>query len=447
MRHYPWMGWLALMTNIALANDSASGLKVLSLNFNSEDVPVDSKSVARDLRFAAIQHWVHENDPDIILIQEGWNFHSDPSIGISLARAIGYDVAYRLGMGFPGYLVDSNAILTRKSLHMSDEQDVKLPHSAPEIGDGKTWVVGFGAVTWAVGVSLTLPDGNPLYVYTSHLIGSTASDRADQLRTIDEDIHTRAKRDGVAWQNARIILGGDFNSTPSDAGPVALVQAGYTDSFDFVHPGDKSCTDCADPNAPFFNPTTIGAELVPNQADETNSDRFDYIFSHGPGLKAVSSTLIFTAPYRGVWMSDHYGVVSEFGDESAPVISGPVHDHEEPISPPQILRLNTDHFLCSDPWGSNESPDGCLTTVEALTVDGPRGVTLVNRSDFYVEVEFSGPGDVFTSPHAPLNPGESAAFAFDRPGEYTFTVKNLLQSPNPYRAQVSGTVHVHHTGY
>lgn len=441
MGRFPWIGICALLV---ASSAFASPLKVLQLNFNSEEVPNDSNYFVRDLRFASIVQWIKENDPDLVLIQEGWNYRTDPAIGVAIARAVGYDVAYRIGMGFPGYMLDSNALLAKKSLQMAGERDIKLPHSAPEIGDGKTWAVGFGAVTWAVGVTLTLPNGEHLYAYTSHLIGSTTQDRADQLKAIDSDLHSRVAANGDSWDKAHVILGGDFNSAPQETGPAWLVQEGYVDSFNFVHPGDTSCTDCADPSYPYFNPTTVGAGLVPNQADETDSARYDYIFSHGPGLKPLSSTLIFTVPYGGIWMSDHYGVVSTFGDESDPVVGGPVHDPDNPIAATQLLNLGNDPFLCSDSWEQNQD---CASDLGSVTVDGPRGFTVQNRSDFYVEVEITGPGHILTNPEAPLNPGEAASFSFTEEGDYRYTIRNNVQSPNPYHARISGTVHVEHTGF
>ena len=424
-------------------------IKVLSLNFNSENVPNDSNSLVRDLRFNALNRWISENEPDIVFIQEGWDYRGDPSIAVSVGRAMGYDVAYRLEMGLPGYLLDSDAVLTRKSLGMTGERDLKLPHSAPEIGNGKTWIIEFGKVSYAVGVKLALANGEPLYAYSTHLIASSASDRADQARAIDVDARMRAKADGLDWNKAHVIIGGDFNSAPGDPGPVLLAGLGYQDSFAAVHPGDMSCSDCASLSFPYFNPISIGAGLVPSQTGENTSMRGDYVFGRSPSFKALASTLMFTTPYDGVWMSDHYGVMTLFGDGTVLQPPNPVHDNADPIPEAEVMPISTDLFLCADPWNNNGNPAGpdCAVRLPEISVNGPRGAVFKNESDFYFEFVIDGPGKIFTSRTVALSPGEQASFSFDTRGTFSYNIQNTVQSPNPYRARLSGSIQVLETGY
>src|SRR6185437_321347 len=89
-------------TLAASAPQAAAGLlsqplKYLTLNFNSEIVPEDSDNVMRDLRFNAINHWITWHDPDIIALQEAWDYRGDPSVALTIAREMGYDVVYRIG--------------------------------------------------------------------------------------------------------------------------------------------------------------------------------------------------------------------------------------------------------------------------------------------------------------------------------------------------------------
>jgi hypothetical protein len=433
-------------TGIAQAN-SAPGpsgpIKVLELNFNSEEVPNDSDSYVRDLRYNGLKRWITENDPDIILMAEGWNYRGDPTVGLTVARAMGYDLAYRLEMGLPKFFYDADAILTKKSLHMTGERDIKLPHSALEIGNGKTWIIEFGDVSYAVGVKLTLGNGEPLYVYTCHLTASSANDRSDQARAIDADARKRTKADGIPWAKAHVIIGGDFNSTPTDPASKSLTSLGYEDSFGAMHPGDNSCSDCSDLSFPWFNPFTVASGLFPSQASENTSLRDDYIWSHSPTFKALSSTLVFTAPFDGVWMSDHYGVSTVFGDSSVPTPPNPSHDSDGTAPPTQIVTITTDQFLCPGGVGG----PGCDSEFAPVVVNGPRGLTIANRSDFYFEVDISGPGFIFASQTAALNSGEQASFTFNTLGEFTYTIKNTVESPNPYRAELKGSVQVEKTGY
>src|SRR5258708_1438574 len=119
-----------VFTAPAIASPIVSPLKILQLNFNSEENPNDTHEVVRDLRFHAITKWIKDSDADIILLQEAWTYRSDSTMAITLARTLEYDVAYRLEMGFPRFFYEADAILTKKSLHMSGQKDLKLPHSA-----------------------------------------------------------------------------------------------------------------------------------------------------------------------------------------------------------------------------------------------------------------------------------------------------------------------------
>jgi hypothetical protein len=342
-------------------------------------------------------------------------------------------------MGFPKFFYEADAVLAKKSFKMSGEKDLKLPHSAAEIGNGKTWVIPFGSVSYAVGVKLTLPNGEPLYVYSTHLTGSAVTDRADQARAIDANAHARAKADGVAWSKAHVIIAGDFNSTPTDPGPSAMTGDGFEDGFGAMHPGDESCTDCELPSDSWFNPFTIGAGQFPSQTGYADSLRDDYVFAHSPTFKPVASTLVFTAPYRGVWMSDHYGNFTILGDGKDPAPANPSHDSEQAPNT-ETVTVTTDQFFCPQ-W------DNCSKQISPVMVGGSRGVTIENRSDFYFEVEIQGPGVIFATNKAALNPGEQAAFTFNTSGEFTYTIHNTVESPNPYRAELSGAAQVVRTGY
>jgi len=429
-----------LLLLISAAPAWATPLRVLTLNFNSEMVRADSTQRIRDARYQELTTWIQANDPDIIFFQEAWNYGKDPSVAISLARELGYDVAYRLGMGLKGYFLDSNAILAKKSLSMHNELDIKLPHSAPELGNGKTWVIELGIVSYAVGVELTLPNGQPLFAYSTHLIGATEQDRTDQSLAIDKDSKARAIKHGVSWDKANVILGGDFNDVPTDPGPMTMLAYGYTDDFNAVHPGDTSCSNCGDPSAPYFDPYTMGAGQVPSQNSVQPSQRIDFLFSKSPSLKPIASTLVFTEPHQGVWMSDHYGIFTQLSADAADAVSvpNPIHDTEAPLPLPQILTLTTDQFLCANLEGTNHQ--GCETTLPQVQVTSPSGFVISNNSDFYVEVKFDGPGEVLTSNVAGLNPGDTNAFTFSLPGTYSFSVQSNVTKPNPYRAELKGSV-------
>jgi hypothetical protein len=148
-------------------------------------------------------------------------------------------------------------------------------------------------------------------------------------------------------------------------------------------------------------------------------------------------------------MSDHYGILAKFGSERTPRPENPVHDFTGTAQDSQILTITNDQFLCPDPWNNNGSDDdgNCTLDLPALVVTGFRGVTIENRSDFYFEIALDGPGNIFTAANAALEPGEETSFSFDTKGSYTYTIRNLIKSPNPYRAALQGVVNVQATGY
>lgn len=429
-------------SSVLASSTTPNTLKILQLNFNSEENPNDSDYYVRDHRFNSVVQWVKDLDIDVIFLAEAWSYRSDPTVAITMARTLGYDLAYRLELGFPKYFYEADAVLTKKSLHMSNEVDLKLPHSAPEIGNGKTWIIPLGAVSYAVGVKIQLNDSTPAYVYATHLVGSTLQDKGDQAQAIEQNAWSRIQADGGTWDNAQVIIAGDFNSAPTDPAPFDVMRDGFVDSFGTMHPGDTSCSDCGDPTYPWFNPFTIASGLVPSQTDDKVSLRDDYVFVHSPTLKPLASTLVFTQPLGGVWMSDHYGNYTVLGEAGTPTPPNPSHDAEV-FPDTQIVSITTPLFLCAEDF---EGPP-CQGTIAAATVEGARGVTFENNSDFYVDIEVQGPGVIFAIPTAGLSPGDRTAVTFNTPGEFTYTVRNNVEKPNPYRAELSGTIQVDHTGY
>jgi endonuclease/exonuclease/phosphatase family metal-dependent hydrolase len=416
---------------------ASTPLKVLSLNFNSEEVAHDHPSTVRDLRVPAATKWIKEHDVDVIMIQEGWNYKGDASVAKTLARELDYDVVFRVSMGFPGYFLDSNAIIAKKSLHMSERKKLKLPHSSFEIGDGKKWVIELGRVSYAIGAKLTLPGGEPLFVYSTHLIAKTLPQRADQLKAISDEIESQAADDGLAPGQYQSMIAGDFNSAPGDEGPVFMRSAGYVDSFEAVHPGDKSCTDCADTSYPYFNPYTIAAGLVPSQAADKGSERVDYVFSRGSILKPLASTLVFTTPLDGVWMSDHYGIFTTFGDASVARPANPVCDSVESENPAPVVVTLTEDLLNSD------------HVMDALEINGARGVVFENNTGFKIHIQFhNADGNVFSKPKTTLKVGERAAFSFNEARDYPFVihVQDRIFHPH-HRGLITGMARVLKTGY
>ena len=419
------------------ADSAKAQLKVLTLNFNSENVPNDGNYFVRDLRFQAIQDWVKANDPDVILFQEAWNYRNGKNITQAVADAIGYDVTYHLEMGFFGVFNEGTGILAKKKFKMKDTFALKLPHSAPDAGDGKSWVIELGAVTYVVGATLTTPSGESLFVYSTHLAGQSASDRADQAAAIVADLKARSDAAGIPWAKTQAIVGGDYNSVPTDAAVINMLQVGFLDSFNEVHPADSSCSLCESPELGWFNPFTIAPGMIPSQAAERGLYRYDYIFSHGASMVPAGSTLTFTAPFKGVWMSDHFGVTTRFGGDVRSPASSVTHDSQD-IPSAVVETIDDDTMTCIR--------YGCVSTLKDMIVQGSRGIVFENNSSEGVMIEVDGPGYIFSKPKTTLYPGERASFTFSQKGRFTYYLQPATNNSDGTDL-LSGSIQVLNSGY
>ncbi len=409
--------------------NSAQIVKVLTLNFNSEMVPADQKYVLRNLRLEALTEWVKEKDPDIILIQEGWNTSQDASVIRSLAKAIDYDYTYTIGMGSPIFvhdkqwtkIYDSNGILAKKKFRMTERKEVKLPHSAFHIGDRRKWILVFGRVSYAVGAKLELENGKPIFVYTSHLIAH-GKKKADQLFAMKKAVRNHLESDGVKWEESNVVLGGDFNLDPDSPEIKTVLADGYQDTWAVAHPSDPGLTIQGDPYLPNFNPIEIGAGQFPTMDKKGTPGRIDLIFSKSPQQKVLASTIQFTVPYKGVWMSNHYGLFSTVSFGSGENPSGqypnPVRDYEGPTLSPVIMTVDEKSF---------ENRELSLPSSEV----GPRGFVVVNSSPWSLKVNLRGPGPIFTRSYVTLAPSRMSAFAFYSSGNYLVEIDRSFNLSGP----------------
>jgi len=99
------------------------------------------------------------------------------------------------------------------------------------------------------------------------------------------------------------ILAGDLNSdanAPSfQNGPAfgLLVNGGFVDIWSSLHPTDVGLT------WPYFREDSTNPDTTPFQ-------RIDLILTRGYGIEAESEQLVGTTPIKGIWASDHAGVVA-----------------------------------------------------------------------------------------------------------------------------------------
>lgn len=411
----------AIVKTTPVITPAGQSLRILSLNWNAETVPSEVNSYLRDTRYKAMLDWVKINDPDIILLQEGWNYNGDPSVAQSLGRALGYDVAYHLDMGAPGVVYVSEAVLAKKKFKMSDEQDILLPHSAPFLGDGKNWILITGGVTFGVGATLHLDNNEPMYVYTSHMVGNTDNDRRDQMEALNEAVRKKVESDGGIWGRAKVIIGGDLNSSPKSPLDDYMHVNGYQDAWETTHPDDGGETDCSDETHRYFNPAQLSGDLFPDQSDASSCERIDHIYTLGDSIHTAATTLAFMQPLERVWMSDHYGVFATIGVNGAtPTPPNNLRDTDKFMLPTHMLNITKEMFYCDGPSIDRT----CGSQLAPFYVVGPRGLTIKNVPGAgLLHVMFDrGPGNVLGSPHATLDSNTRATFYFSKDGDYTFRI-------------------------
>ena len=396
----------------------AQTLKVLALNFNSEIVAFDDRDeTIRDIRFEVMANWIDTEKPDVLLLSEAWNYHGHPSVAIPLAHRVGYDYFYRIGEGFPGLELDSDAILVRKELHMKAAHLVTLPHSAFHFGSELHGVIPLGSITQAVAAKLTLDNGDPLFIYATHLIGNTEPDRLDQMAALDQAAKKDVAKNKIAWDQANVLIAGDMNSDPNSS-PIQLMQVlKYDDTWMTAHPDHSldavGATICEDPRTPCFNPFDLGSGQLPAQNIIGTDHRIDYIFAKGPTHKTLASTLMFTHPFQQVFMSDHYGVLSTvaFGGDPSVTAPNPLNDSVGlPPEAPTLVYEVTEVSLHAD--------------LPLQIVKGRRGFALINSSPIALWATIEGPGQVFPSWRTRLKNGHASSFVFERSGDYRLHIFN-----------------------
>jgi hypothetical protein len=404
----------------------AAVLKILELNFNSEIAAFDDRdSLMRDLRFKALIDYIRAEQPDVILVAEAWNFHKYANFVTPLAKAVDYDSFYRIDEGFPGLMYDGDAIMAKRSLRMSETERVILPGSAPHLGDEKKFIIPLGVISNAVGAKLTLPGGDSVLVYATHLVSSSEQTRAQDAAAIDHAAMVHATRDGIAWNQANVIIAGDFNSDPGTETGRTLPGLGYQDTWAEAHPDHIAdpiaCTNCANPYSPRFDLMTIAPGQFPAQSDMGGDDRIDYIAARGPSVKTLASTIVFTHPYNGFWMSDHYGVLSTVAidEPNAAPVANPLTDSDgQTPAPTTVLEITDETFR-----PCHKRID-CEIKLPKQVVGGYKGFALVNKSSDSISAKITrgDKRDVLPARSTSLNAGQASAFYFAKSGEYRIRV-------------------------
>jgi hypothetical protein len=310
----------------------------------------------------------------------------------------------------------------RKDFHLHGVRAFKLPHSAPTVGNGQTTWAGFGAVNILLGGQITLPGGQNVFVWTTHLNDSSSAIRQDQVNFALDAMASQAQAAGQDWAHAWVIFAGDLNSAPESA-EQGLLRGQLQDNWLVTHPGDPGYTLVDDVTDKEYNPMVHGAGLFPSQYGPQGTERIDYSYVHIPRNFGVTTTRVFTAPLNNTWMSDHFGLFTTYDFTGRGPGSSPSADSDFSLEPTQALTL-----VSKDQLPLHQDFSAAVA----------KGFTLINTSDDYAMFSFiSGKKNVYTSSHVAITKGETASFSFFAPGDYNYAL--WLGD-----REMSGTVHVHH---
>ena len=98
-----------------------------------------------------------------------------------------------------------------------------------------------------------------------------------------------------------VVMAGDFNAVPDEPPYLAIVGAGFDDTWAAAHPFAQGYTCCQVPPDSIVNPVSA------------LSTRVDYIFARG-GFEVIDEHLIGDTPAdrtpSGLWPTDHAGIVA-----------------------------------------------------------------------------------------------------------------------------------------
>ncbi|MEP6770035.1 MAG: endonuclease/exonuclease/phosphatase family protein [Acidobacteriota bacterium] len=289
-------------------------------NVQATDFPTRARALAAE---------IERSQPDLIGLQEAALWRSGPFDGFGLdASRVEYNFVrllldalaargehYRVVTVFSGFDVEAPRITSLSPLELEDirltDHAVILVREASEHGrlilsNGQAGNfltnVSFGGVTvlygWAsVDVNF---GGRKLRFVTTHLESDVEEVRAAQsVEMIAGPLHTERP----------VILVGDLNSNANgDATSFAYLNflgAGFTDAWGLANPGVRINTCCNDAflmnSVPFVQPF----------------GRIDHVLFRG-SFNVDGARIVGAKPadrIKGVWPSDHAGVVVEFGGQ------------------------------------------------------------------------------------------------------------------------------------
>lgn len=267
-----------------------AGLKILTLNLHCY------QEADQDDKFNEIARAIHENDIDVVCLQEvgeEWNgghgFWPSNAAGIILERLQGYGRTYDLHtdwshIGFDHFregiaILSKHRILKHDAGYVSDSNDIYDIHARK-----------------VVMAQIHFPYIGLINVFSVHLSWSSGGfkQQFERLQQWASDIET----DSVA----ATFLCGDFNNKAGSRGYMQIVGSGYEDQF--LRATSPSVF------AKVFRKSRAGSK-----EDLASDGRIDFLFAkRGNKLRPSAARVLFSGQdYKMV--SDHFGYLVEFEPE------------------------------------------------------------------------------------------------------------------------------------
>ncbi len=272
--------------------------------------------------------------PDVVALNEA---NKLPRYGRGLARELGYDRVWHVGLGglragpvgIPYNLREGDMLLARPELELHPTGRKQL--SGGPVGNFFT--AHLADATQVVAGRIRLAD-TQLYLFCTHWHASpypTAAYLAELERRrgsgeITEKEYQKRVAEaekGQEWRLAEArkmlafiqrvagdgpaILLGDFNALPDSEEIALLRQAGFADAFALAGSGEGLTWD-EERNANIQLQRRAFPEEIPQ---DPRNKRIDYIFVRGPGLRVTRAQVVLDRPLEGRYPSDHYGVLAE----------------------------------------------------------------------------------------------------------------------------------------
>ncbi len=288
----------------------------------------------RTRRIEIITRQLKELDADVIAINEA---NKLPGYARRLARELGYDYVYHVGVGglragcigLPTNLREGDAILAKRARQLKSAGRLKLSGGCV----GNFFTLHFSDATQIIGARIVIGSKN-VYVfsthwhaspfmtehYLSHLDEQLAAGKIDQ-ETYDRRRaeategakwrHDEARRtvafiDKVAGHDIAVVMG-DLNAL-ADAEEIALLkEAGFVDAYEKTgSPPGYTYDDSVNTNI------TLQQKVEPERKHQwPGRKRIDYIFVRGSDLDITDARVVINQEIDGLFASDHFGVLTE----------------------------------------------------------------------------------------------------------------------------------------